>query len=99
MNRSMTKSPIALAQKAMQIAKDSLEPYSNKYSPRCYTQHQLFTILVLRQFFKTDYRGIEQLLHEFTDLQRVLQLKKIPDHSTLQKAQARLIKRGLLNVS
>ena len=97
MNRSMTKSPMALAQKALQIAKDSLEPYSNKYSPRRYTQHQLFTILVLRQFFKTDYRGIEQMLHDFTDLQRILELNHIPDHSTLQKAEARLLKKGLLN--
>ena len=96
MNRSMTKSPLALAQKALQVAKASLEAYSNKYSPRRYTQHQLFTILVLRQFFKTDYRGIEQMLHDFTDLRRVLNLKQVPDHSTLQKAEARLLKKGLL---
>ena len=96
MNRSMTKSPLALAQKALQVAKASLEPYSNKYSPRRYTQPQLFTILVLRQFFKTDYRGIEQMLYDFSDLRLVLDLQKVPDHSTLQKAEARLLKKGLL---
>ena len=96
MNRSMTKSPVALAQKALQIAQASLESYSNKNSPRRYTQPQLFAILVLRQFFKTDYRGIEQMLRDFTDLRRVLGLKQVPDHSTLQKAETRLLKKGLL---
>ena len=96
MNRSMTKSPMALAKETLQVAKTSLEPYSNKYSPRRYTQHQLFTILVLRQFFKTDYRGIEQMLYDFCDLRQVLGLKEVPDHSTLQKAEARLLKKGLL---
>ena len=99
MNRSMTKSPMALAQKALQVANASLKPYSNKYSPRRYTQPQLFTILVLRQFFKTDYRGIEQMLYDFSDLRHVLGLNKVPDHSTLQKAEARLLKKGLLKAS
>ena len=99
MNQSMTKSPVALAQKALQVAQASLEPYSNKYSPRRYTQPQLFTILVLRQFFKTDYRGIEQMLYDFSDLRQLLGLKKVPDHSTLQKCEARLLKKGLLKAS
>jgi len=96
MNRSMTKSPMALAQEALRLAKAALEPYSNKYSPRRYTQPQLFSILVLRQFFKTDYRGIEQMLYDFSDLRKVLGLQKVPDHSTLQKAETRLLKKGLL---
>ena len=55
--RSMTKSPLALAREALQIAKAGLNSYSSKFSPRRYTQHQLFAVLVLRQFLKTDYRG------------------------------------------
>jgi len=50
----MTKSPISLAQEALQAAQAFLKPSSNKYSSRRYTQPQLFAILVLRQFFKTD---------------------------------------------
>ena len=96
MKRSMTKSPVALAQQALQVAKVSLPPFSNKYSPKRYTQHQLFAILVLRQFFQTDYRGIEQLLHDLDTLRQVLELNRVPDHSTLQKAEVRLIKKGLL---
>ena len=61
-----------------------------------FSQHQLFAILSLRLFFKTDYRGIEQILYDFGDLRQQLKLKRVPDHSTLQKAEARLLKKGLL---
>ena len=94
--RSMTKSPLALARQAYQVAQASLAAYSNKYSPHRYTQPQLFAILVLRQFLKTDYRGIIQMLHDFSDLRRVLHLKQVPHYSTLCYAERRLLKKGLL---
>ena len=94
--RTMTKSPLALANAALQTAKDSLPTYSNRYSPKRFTQHQLFAILVLRQFLKTDYRGIIQMLKDFSDLRKVLDLKKVPHYSTLCYAEKRLLKKGLL---
>jgi len=94
--RKMTKSPLALAKVAFQTAKDSLPAYSHPFSPRRFTQHQLFAILVLRQFLKTDYRGIIQMLKDFSDLRKVLDLKQIPHYSTLCYAEKRLIKKGLL---
>jgi hypothetical protein len=96
---SMTKSPMALAQEALQVAKATLKPYSNKYSPKRYTQPQLFAILVLRQFFNIDYRGIEQLLRDFSDLRQVLNLKQVPDHTTICRAHQRLLKKGLSRAS
>jgi len=92
--RVMTKSPIALAKMALQIAKTALFTYSSHYSRHDYTQHQLFAILVLRQFFKTDYRGIIQMLKDFSDLRKVLGLKKVPHYSTLCYAEQRLVKKG-----
>ena len=94
--RAMTKSPAALAKQAMRIAKAALPQYSPVYSRHDFTQHQLFTILVLRQFLKTDYRGIIQMLADFSDLRKALGLKKIPHYSTLCYAEKRLIKKGLL---
>jgi len=94
--RSMTKSPMALAYEALIAAQQALAPYSNKYSPHRYTQAQLFALLVLRQFFKTDYRGVIQLLHDFSDLRTILQLRNIPHYSTLCYAEQRLLKKGLL---
>ncbi len=51
---------------------------------------------MLRQFLKTDYRGIIQMLCDFSDLRKVLGLKKVPHYSTLCYAEKRLLKKGLL---
>ncbi len=93
--RSMTKSPVALAKEALQAGNHGLPAYSSKFSRKDYTQPQLFAILALKEFFKTDYRGIIQLLYDLSDLREVLHLKKVPDHSTLCYAQKRLLKKGL----
>ena len=94
--RSMTRSPVALARTALRVSRDALPPYSSKFSKKDFTQHQLFAMLVLRQFFKTDYRGMVQLLHDLPDLCKVLGLKKVPHYSTLKYAQDRLLKKGPL---
>ena len=91
----MTRSPVALARMALRVSRDALPPYSSKFSKKDFTQHQLFAVLVLRQFFKTDYRGMVQLLRDLPNLRKVLGLKKIPHYSTLKYAQDRLLKRGL----
>jgi hypothetical protein len=91
----MTKSPVALAREALKVGRNGLAPYSNRFSRKDFTQPQLFAILVLRQFFKTDYRGIVQLLADLSDLRDALGLKKVPHYSTLCYAEGRLLKRGL----
>lgn len=95
----MTKSPVRLAKKALEVAQQALPRYSNRFSRRDFTQHQLFAILVLRQFLKTDYRGIVEMLKDFSDLRRALKLRKVPHYSTLWYAQERLLKRGLSSPS
>jgi hypothetical protein len=94
--RKMSKSPMALAKEALSIGEESLPPQSSQYSRKDFTQAQLFAILVLRQFFKTDYRGIVQLLQDLGDLRTVLKLEKIPHYSTLCYAEGRLLKKGIL---
>src|SRR3982750_2526757 len=96
----MTKSPRAVAQEALRLARDALPAYSSKYSRKDYTQHQLFALLALREFLKTDYRGLEQYLKDWSDLRAALGLTKVPDHSTVQKAAPRLLeKRGSMPCS
>jgi hypothetical protein len=91
----MTKSPLALARTALATAEIALLPYSSKFSRHDFTQHQLFALLALREFLKGDYRGLEAILHDWAELRETLGLKKVPDHSTLQKAARRLLeKRG-----
>ena len=93
--RAMTKSPIAVAKEALAVAESALPAYSSPFSKKDFTQPQLFAILALRQFFKTDYRGAVQLLCDFSELRSVLGLKKIPHYSTLCYAEQRLVKKGL----
>jgi hypothetical protein len=92
----MTKSPRAVAQEALRLARDALPAYSSKFSRKDFTQHQLFALLALKSFFKTDYRGLTQMLVDFRELRDDLDLEKIPHYSTLCKALQRLLKKGSL---
>jgi len=94
-----SESPRALAQAALATAKQVLPAYSCRNSPHTYTQPQLFAILILRTFFRTDYRGICEILADWSDLREVLRLPRVPHFTTLQKAEARLLKGGLLTPS
>jgi hypothetical protein len=88
----MTKSPRALAKEALRVAQESLPLYSSKYSRKDFTQHQLFAVLVLKAFFKTDYRGVVKLLEDFAELRQELGLGEVPHYSTLCYAAGRLKK-------
>ena len=90
----MTKSPRAVVQEALRLATDAMPAYSSKFSRKDFTQHQLFALLALKTFFKTDYRGLIQMLVDFRELRDDLGLEKIPHYSTLCKALQRLLKKG-----
>jgi DDE family transposase len=87
-----TKSPITVARRALAAAA-ALRPYSHRFSPHRYTQPQLFACLVLKAFFRTDYRGIAQYLTDLGDLRRTVGLTRVPHYTTLQKASRRLLAR------
>src|SRR5581483_12250586 len=92
--RLMTQSPLRLAETALAAARQTLPLYASKFSRQDFTQHPLFALLVLREFLKQDYRGLEQLLRDGSDRrQALLSLAKVPDHSTLQKAAPRLLEK------
>src|SRR5215211_8676362 len=90
----MTKSPRAVAREALRLAQEALPAYSAVRSRKDYTQHQLFAILALKTFLKTDYRGVAQFLADFAELRDDLGLAKVPNYSTLCYAEQRLLKRG-----
>src|SRR5260221_10710485 len=92
--RSMTKSTLTLAREARALAESALPRYSSPFSRKEYTQHQLFAVLVLRQFLRMDYRGIVQLLSEWAELREALGLQRVPHYSTLCYAEQRLLKGG-----
>lgn len=89
-----TKSATEFAKEALLAGRAALPDYSSPFSPRKFTQPQLFACLALRQFWKTDYRGTEVRLGEWSDVRAVLGLDggKVPDFTTLIKAERRLLK-------
>ena len=90
----MTKSPRSVARDALRLAQEALPAYSSKFSRKDFTQHQLFAILAVKTFLKTDYRGVVAFRDDFAELRGDLGLKKVPDHSTLCYAEQRLLKGG-----
>src|SRR5271168_3507115 len=92
--RTMTKSPRAVAREALALAREAVPAYSSKFSRKDFTQHQHFALLALKTFFKTDYRGVVQMLVDFRELRDDLGLDKPPHYSTLCKAGQRLLKKG-----
>jgi hypothetical protein len=90
----MTKSPRAVAQEALRLAQGALPAYSSVRSRKDFTSHQLFAILALKAFLKTDYRGVVAFLADCAELRGDLGVTKVPHHSTLCKAQQRLLKGG-----
>jgi hypothetical protein len=91
----MSKSPKQVAVEALEVARQSLPPYSATHSPKLFTQHQLFAVAVLRQFFRTDFRGIAAILIDSSDLREVLGLRRVPHFSTLFYAEQRLSRGGV----
>ena len=90
----MTKSPRAVAQEALRLAQDALPAYTSARSRKDFTSHQLFAILALKTFLKTDYRGVAQFLADFAEIRGDLGLDKVPHYSTLCYAAGRLLKKG-----
>ena len=96
-----SKSPLGVAREALAVGSATFSDYSHRYSPKTFTQRQKSACLVLKIFFKTDYRGICKLLSDLSDLRSALGLKKVPHFTTLQKASRKLLRadkvKGLLN--
>jgi Transposase domain (DUF772) len=93
----MTKSPLAVAREALVVGERTLPAQTNKFSRKDYTLAQLFALLVLRKFFRTDFRGVVTIVREWSELRDVLGLDKVPDHSTLWHVEQKLLKKGGLH--
>lgn len=85
------KSPKKVLLVAYHTAKQTLPAYRHRFSPKKFTQHQLFACLVLKTFMKLDYRGIVANLKDCSDLSRAIGMKHIPHFTTLQKSAAKLL--------
>ena len=87
-----SKSPRAVVLAALATARRALPEYAHRYSPKKFTQHQLFACLVLKNFLRTDYRGLASHLADNPSLLAVLGLQQVPHFTTFQKASRRLLR-------
>ncbi len=84
-----TKSPLELARTALESAREAIPQYSSRFSRHDFTQHQLYALVALRRLLKTDYRGLEATIRDWAELRDALGLVRVPDHSTIQRAEHR----------
>ena len=69
----------------------ALPVYAHRYSPKKFTQPQLFACLVLKEFLRLDYRKLSALLIDCPSLCEAIHLKCVPHYTTFQKAATRLL--------
>ena len=82
---------ISFIKHAFAIVQSSrITPYSCKYSRRDFTQHQLLTLLLFKEYRKEDYRTVIWNLEEMDRIRAVLGLATIPHSTTLQKFLCRI---------
>jgi hypothetical protein len=78
---------------AYDLAGQSLPDYSCKFSRRDFTLPQLFACLVVKEQMKRSYRGAEALLRDCDPWLRDIGLRRAPDHNTLCRAAAFLLRK------
>lgn len=89
---TLTKSPLRVVREALALAHRRLRCYRHKFSPKKFTQGQLFACLVLKTFLRTDYRGLAAHLADHSDLREAIGLKTVPHFTTAHKASRRLLR-------
>ncbi len=72
------------------VRSSHLPLYSCKYSRKTYTQHQLMTILLVREVLGTNYRDTVDLVELLEPIRDLLQLERVPHYSTIHKFMARI---------
>jgi len=82
---------ISFIKHAFSIVQSSrISLYSCKYSRRDFTQHQLLTLILFKEYRKEDYRTVIWNLEEMDRIREVLGLTTIPHFTTLQKFLCRI---------
>ena len=64
--------------------------HSSKFSKKIYSQHQLLSLIILKEEIGLDYRDFTELLQVLTPIQDILELKNLPHFTTLQKFLTRI---------
>jgi hypothetical protein len=77
---------------AHHLASQALPDYACKFSRHDFTLPQLFACLCCKTLLKRSYRGAEAVLRDAEHWCRAIGMRKVPDHNTLCRAAAVLLK-------
>jgi hypothetical protein len=86
------KSALHLMRRAYQVAQQVWPDYSSPWSRQAFTQPQLFACLAVREMLQLSYRKAEVFLGDVPDWLAQIDLAGAPDHNTLWRAFAKLLK-------
>lgn len=90
-----SNSPLTVARMALRAAGDALPNFAKAKSPKKFTQPQLVACLIVKEFLCQDYRSIQVMLSEWSELRDALELTSIPHFTTLCQAARRLLTKPL----
>ncbi len=86
-----SKSPRKVLLMAYLVGQRTLRRYAHRFSPKKFTQPQLFAALVLKEFLQLDYRKLSQFFRDAPEFRTVIELDSVPHFTTFQKAAQRLL--------
>ena len=81
---------VPFARVALNVAQVTVPRYRTTFSKHQFTQPQLLAILCLMRYEDWTYREAEVRLAEHSELRRALQLRSVPDYTTLYRFLRRL---------
>ena len=82
---------INLVKTSFEVIQNSHVPlHSSKFSKKKYNQHQLLTLIILKEDIGKDYRDFAELIQIMVPLREIIGLKEVPHFTTLQKFMTRV---------
>jgi transposase len=80
-----------LLRERIRLINETQEPWSAKqYGRRPYPSKAMVNICLLKVYFQMPYRDIESLLRSNQTFQKMLGLKKVPDHNPIQRSMEKI---------
>lgn len=86
---------VTVARLAYQMAQRNWSLYSHPKSPKRFTQPQLVACVLLAFYLNKSYRDAEEWLLATDQVCAVLELKTVPDHSTLSRMAKKLSQKAI----
>lgn len=81
---------VRVARIAYHLSKQTMPIYSHPKSPHLFTLPQLAACVLMAFYMKLSYRDMEEWLLASSEVREVLELRRVPDHSTLFRTYKKL---------